>query len=75
MHYASHGTPVRSDDTQAHPSACRAAIVTEADEADGEPFLGLAVLNPTGLAFVQDVLPGHPTRGGTWHWPERTPDA
>lgn len=29
VHYVSHGTPVREDGTQAFPSVCRAAIVTE----------------------------------------------
>lgn len=29
VHYVSHGTPVRADGSQAYPSLCRAAIVTE----------------------------------------------
>lgn len=29
VHYVSHGTPVKSDGTQAYRSVCRAAVVTE----------------------------------------------
>lgn len=29
-HYVAHGTPIQPDGTQAYPSVCRAAIVTEA---------------------------------------------
>ncbi|UQA92125.1 hypothetical protein [Streptomyces halobius] len=47
VHYVSHGTPVRSDGSQAFASACRAAIVTEV-AADDPGRVGLAVLNPTG---------------------------
>jgi hypothetical protein len=70
VHYVSHGTPVREDGTQAFPSVCRAAIVTEV----GGPVVtvSLAVLNPTGLFFqtgcIQDEVEH---AGGTWHWPER----
>ncbi|MDT3395427.1 hypothetical protein RKE29_01970 [Streptomyces sp. B1866] len=35
VHYVSHGTPVREDGSQAHPPACRAAIVTEVTFAGG----------------------------------------
>ncbi|NUR64258.1 MAG: hypothetical protein HOQ47_00735 [Streptomyces sp.] len=79
VHYVSHGTPVRSDGTQAYTSECRAAIVTEVTEhPDADGTVGLAVLNPTGMFFnrgvahAEDKAAGaaeHP--GGTWHWPER----
>lgn len=29
VHYVAHGTPIREDGTQAYPSACRAAMITE----------------------------------------------
>lgn len=61
-----------------HPSACRAAIITEVDDYqanDGDPHIGavgLAVLNPTGTAITRGVLQDEiGRRGGTWHWPER----
>ncbi|MEU8870421.1 hypothetical protein AB0D24_04510 [Streptomyces javensis] len=75
VHYASHGTPVRSDGTQAHPAACRAAVVTEVD-ADDPGRVGLAVLNPGGLFFHPLTAGGSVQAdagtglGGSWHWPE-----
>ena len=78
VHYVSYGTPGGE-----YKSTCRAAVVTEVDQADPE-LVGLAVLNPGGLFFnrgiPQDelVLPDpdrRPVRrGGTWHWPERVDD-
>ncbi|MFE0763671.1 hypothetical protein [Streptomyces smyrnaeus] len=76
VHYVSHGTPVRGDGSQAHPSACRSAVVTEVDAGD-PGRVGLAVLNPTGqffhpLAAGGSVHAEADTRlGGSWHWPER----
>lgn len=66
VHYLSHGS---ADGT--YPATCRAATVTE---VDGEQWVGLAVLNPTGLFFRSLAEGGvsqdeHQTRGGTWHWP------
>lgn len=49
VHYVSFGTPPRADGSQAYPSVCRAATVTEyAVEVD---TAGLCVINPTGLFF------------------------
>lgn len=75
VHYVSHGTPVRADGTQAFASLCRAATVTEVDETNGL-WLGLCVINPTGLFFHSLADGGchyDPTgqAGGTWHEPER----
>jgi hypothetical protein len=77
VHYVAHGTPVRQDNTQAFPSVCRAARVTEmADE--GTP-VGLCVTNPTGLFFHPLAVGGVPhsdsTLGGTWHYPTECPSA
>lgn len=82
VHYVSHGSPVRADGTQAFPSVCRAAIITEvgdwpegisqADRSNIAVPVGLAVLNPTGMFFQQGCMQselGH--EGGSWHWPER----
>ncbi|THA54221.1 hypothetical protein [Streptomyces sp. A1136] len=75
VHYVSHGTPLRSDGSQAFPPACRAAVVTEVD-ADNLGRVGLAVLNPTGtffhpLAGGGSVVSEGARLGGSWHWPER----
>jgi hypothetical protein len=62
VHYVSHGTPIRSDGSQAYASTCRAAIVTEVGPGllldaeltpgwrDSEPddVVGLYVINPSG---------------------------
>ncbi|MGA5497688.1 hypothetical protein ACPCSP_25325 [Streptomyces cinereoruber] len=76
VHYVSHGTPVRTDGTQAFPPACRAATVTEVD-ADDPGRVGLAVTNPTGMHFHSLAEGGSvhaeadARLGGSWHWPER----
>lgn len=75
VHYVSHGTPLRSDGTQAFPPQCRAATVTEVDAQD-TGRVGLAVINPTGLFFHPLAAGGsvHADAGGqiagSWHWPE-----
>lgn len=65
VHYVAYGTPGGE-----FPSGvCRAAVVTEIDEALG---VGLCVLNPTGQFFNRGVLHDEGAKaGGTWHWPER----
>ncbi len=83
VHYVSHGTPVRDDGSQAFPSECRAAVVTEVETAPrtlGGVRVGLAVFNPTGMFFHSLAAGGCVQRednqvGGSWHWPERVPDA
>jgi hypothetical protein len=85
VHYVSHGSPILEDGTQAFPSRCRAAVVTEVyperppallsggEMSDGEPQLcALAVLNPTGMFFHDAEQDENDKVGGTWHWPERT---
>ncbi|MCX4550621.1 MULTISPECIES: hypothetical protein [unclassified Streptomyces] len=75
VHYVSHGTPLRSDGSQAFRPACRAAVVTEVDPSD-PARVGLSVHNPSGLFFhpldaggsVHDDTGAQ--LGGTWHWPE-----
>jgi hypothetical protein len=72
VHYVSYGTPGGE-----YAPQCRAAIVTEVDADDR--FVGLAVLNPTGI-FLHPLAVGGcqlveqkfgVANGGTWHWPER----
>jgi len=78
VHYLSHGTPVRDDGSQAFPTTCRAATITEVDPAD-PTRIGIAVTNPTGMFFRPLESGGCLYRddgtdadsGGTWHWPER----
>jgi hypothetical protein len=74
VHYVSYGTP-----SGEYGKECRAAIVTQvnAPGADEHERVGVAVLNPSGM-FFHDDLPEldpalHGYRGGTWHWPEREP--
>ena len=86
VHYVSHGTPLRGDGSQAFPSECRAAVITEvvplagtdAAQAEIEQWdaearytVGLCVMNPTGLFLNQGLHYDPNKQGGTWHWPER----
>lgn len=64
VHYVAHGTPPRPDGSQAYPSVCRAAIVTqvhdwEAPAGESDHAVGLCVLNPTGQ-FFNPAVSGHP---------------
>lgn len=70
VHYVSHGTPVLEDGTQAFPSVCRAAVVTEVG-GPNDWAVGLCVLNPTGIFFHEATLYSLRELPGTWHWPER----
>jgi hypothetical protein len=63
VHYVSYGTPGGE-----YASQCRAAVVTE---VVSEGTVGLAVLNPTGAFFNQNVKWDEGQAGGTWHWPEQ----
>lgn len=77
VHYVAHGTPIQEDGTQAFPSVCRAARVTEVN-SDWTP-VGLCVTNPMGLLFHPLAAGGTPhgdsMLGGTWHFPSECPDA
>jgi hypothetical protein len=68
VHYRSYGTPKGE-----YESTCRAAIVTQVNDAEGS--IGLCAINPTGL-FFHEACPQDEsnTQGGTWHWPERVED-
>ncbi|WP_282795054.1 hypothetical protein [Streptomyces sp. CC224B] len=76
VRYVSHGTPVRPDGSQAFPSVCRAAIVTEVDPTY-VGRVGLNVQNPNGVFHYPladggcEWLPpadgGFPHPGGTFH--------
>lgn len=60
VHYVSHGTPPGPDGSQAFPSQCRAAIITEYEPAPASlpGVMGrtaLMIANPTGLFFNQNV--------------------
>lgn len=61
VHYRSYGTPGGE-----YQGECRAAIITGTYPAFPSRY-DLAVLNPTGLFLNQQVKPGGPTIGGTWH--------
>jgi len=70
--YVSHGTPPGPDGSQAFPSLCRAAIVTEVSGQSTSsddvptPLVALCVLNPTGMFFTQSV-PYHEGDTGEGH--------
>lgn len=86
VHYVSYGTPGGE-----YGKECRAAVITEVSpvalehgrvyQDEDTVRVGLAVLNPTGMFFNQNVPyeqwdsneagAGGCPRGGTWHWPER----
>ncbi len=70
VHYVAYGTP----GGEFPAGICRAAIITQVLQVDGEERVGLAVLNPTGIFFNVSVpqSEGIPTPG-TWHWPEYVP--
>jgi hypothetical protein len=68
VHYVSHGTPIRSDGSQAFASVCRSAVITELAEP-GSPMeanhvVGLCVINPTGLFFHPLAAGGVPFDDG-----------
>lgn len=72
VHYVSRGSA-----DGVFPSKCRAADITEVnDEGD----VGLFVKNPDGLflhpiAHESGPVPYDEDKaGGSWHWPERTPE-
>jgi hypothetical protein len=76
VHYVSYGTPGGE-----YRSVCRAAKITVVNgpavyRSTGEPSdlwdVGLCVMNPTGLFFLESCTQmEHVHNGGTWHWPER----
>ena len=74
VHYVSYGTPGGE-----YGKECRAAIVTQVNGAgaDEHERVGVAVLNPSGMFFHEDLPEldpaAHGYKGGTWHWPEREP--
>lgn len=71
VHYVSYGTPKGE-----YESTCRAAIITQVVSLGGvdditPPRAGLAVLNPTGLFFHENLPQSEEDHlPGTWHWPE-----
>jgi hypothetical protein len=70
VHYTSYGTPGGE-----YGKECRAAIVTEVEDAH---TVGLCVLNPTGLFLNQGVVfddDDDPSqrKGGSWHFAEHVP--
>jgi hypothetical protein len=74
VHYCSHGSPVLPDGSQHYKPECRAAIITalsqDADSGETGPKVSLAVLNPTGLFFQENLGHSDDHTGGSWHWPE-----
>jgi hypothetical protein len=72
VHYHSYGTPQGE-----YEGLPRAAVITEVDEDYGPSSLlsrrvGLAVLNPTGMFFNQNVPYSEDPKPGHWTWPPRS---
>lgn len=71
VHYQAYGTPGGE-----HPSAPRAAIITEIGH-DGDPArsetgeVGLCVLNPTGIFLNRNVPYSDLPKPGCWNWPPK----
>lgn len=63
VHYQSYGTP----NGEYTPEA-RAAIITAVGPNN---TVSLAVLNPTGMFFSQDVPFSEKPKPGHWSWPPR----
>jgi hypothetical protein len=70
VHYQSYGTPGGE-----YESVPRAAIITQVPENDpnGNPngFVGLCILNPTGMFFNPHVKYSETPKAGCWNWPPR----
>ncbi len=67
VHYQSYGTP----GGQYLPEP-RAAVITEVfDQEDNPGGVSLAVLNPSGMFFNQDVPFSQDPKPGHWNWPPR----
>lgn len=71
VHYHSYGTPGGE-----YPPEPWAAIVTCVSDLDLNALpdllrVGLAVLNPTGMFFNQDVPFSEDPQSGHWSWPPR----
>ena len=72
VHYVSYGTPGGE-----YGRECCAAVVTGVED---DHTVDLFVIYPNGtshkpgVVFDDDDLPAE-RKGGSWHWPERVPEA
>lgn len=66
VHYQSYGTP--GGEYQPEP---RAAVVTQVALGSARQFVGLAILNPTGMFFNAAVPYASEPTPGHWNWPPR----
>lgn len=67
VHYHSYGTPGGE-----YLSEPRAAVITAVGATDdGGWSASLAVLNPTGMFFNEDVPHNATPKPGHWSWPPR----
>jgi hypothetical protein len=65
VHYQSYGTPGGE-----YLPAPRAAIITEVSGPEGD-WVSLAVLNPTGVFFKENLPFAEGPTPGHWNWPPR----
>lgn len=72
VHYVAYGTP----GGEFPAGACRAAIITQVPVSTiSDVRVDLCVVNPTGFFFNLNVPYDEQQKPGSWHWPERQPDA
>lgn len=58
-----------------YPPTCRAAVITQVnydvEDTPAEGYIGVAVLNPTGMFFHESCDYDKDHAPGSWHWVER----
>lgn len=70
VHYQAYGTP--GGEYQSVPRAAIVTAVPEANHADAtENYVGLCILNPTGMFFNTRVPFSATPKPGHWNWPPR----
>ena len=68
VHYHGYGQPAE------YPTEARAAVVTtvpDNDPLDARPAVGLAILDPGGIYFLNYVEYTSEPSPGCWTWPPR----
>lgn len=70
VHYQSYGTP--GGEYLPEPRAAVITTVHDPEDHMAFPPVGLAVLNPTGMFFNQDVPFAEEPTPGHWNWPPFT---
>ena len=72
VHYQSYGTP--GGEYLPEPRAAIVTAVKEVKRSGGAPSIyhaSLAVLNPTGMFFNENIWYSEDPKPGHWNWPPR----